>query len=287
MNDIKFYKMDAGAKVHDGVLLSRIVATEGCPHAAPGTLGGWIESEDNLSGNAWVADNAMVYGNARVFGNAKVCDYAIVRDNAEVSGNALICGKAMICDAAKVSGNSCVSDCAKVGGNACMRKNACAYDCAVIIGHASITGCATVRGAAVVNGYAIVKDVSFVAGNARIMDHVRIDGNTHIGGKYILMGSAVIDGDKDYDAFTYGGTGTAKPLMFTASNQQWCTTGFYGTSSQLLDYARKQGRSFYDYCYCIICAVMAERRDWHLIEVNDDASPKPIDKPEGSEDGQD
>ena len=39
-----------------------------------GDLGGWIESEANLSqdGNAWVFDNAVVFGNARVFGNAVV-----------------------------------------------------------------------------------------------------------------------------------------------------------------------------------------------------------------------
>ena len=37
-----------------------------------GDLGGFIESESNLShnGNAWVSDNALVYGNATVCGNA-------------------------------------------------------------------------------------------------------------------------------------------------------------------------------------------------------------------------
>ena len=43
---------------------------------AKGDLGGYIESEENLSqvyGNAWVSGDAWVYGDARVYGNARVC----------------------------------------------------------------------------------------------------------------------------------------------------------------------------------------------------------------------
>ena len=41
---------------------------------AAGDLGGYIESEKNLStsGNAWVSGNALVYGDAEVSGNAWV-----------------------------------------------------------------------------------------------------------------------------------------------------------------------------------------------------------------------
>ena len=40
-----------------------------------GDLGGYIQREKNLShdGNAWVADNAKVWGEAEVFGDAKAC----------------------------------------------------------------------------------------------------------------------------------------------------------------------------------------------------------------------
>lgn len=39
-----------------------------------GKLGGWIESEDNLSqdGSCRVLDKAKVYGNAQVCGNTKI-----------------------------------------------------------------------------------------------------------------------------------------------------------------------------------------------------------------------
>ena len=48
---------------------------------AKGELGGWIENESNLSGNAWVSGDAEVYGNALVCGNAWVCGNAEVKSS--------------------------------------------------------------------------------------------------------------------------------------------------------------------------------------------------------------
>ena len=57
-----------------------------------GDLGGYIESEHNLSqdGNAWVSGDARVYGNAWVYGNARVSGDAQVSGDAWVSGNAAL-----------------------------------------------------------------------------------------------------------------------------------------------------------------------------------------------------
>ena len=54
-----------------------------------GELGGYIESEKNLShsGNAWVSGDAEVYGNARVSGDARVCGNAWVSGDAEVKSS--------------------------------------------------------------------------------------------------------------------------------------------------------------------------------------------------------
>ncbi len=79
-----------------GVTLYQIQATRDNPRRGvrEGDLGGFIQSEKNLSGNAWVFDNARVSGNAevsgnaRVFGNARVSGTALVSGNAEVFGNA-------------------------------------------------------------------------------------------------------------------------------------------------------------------------------------------------------
>lgn len=73
-----------------GNTLHRIRCTRDCKWAKTGDLGGFIEKEDNLSGDAWVAGNAWVSGTARVSGNAWVYD------NAQVSGDAQVCGDARI-----------------------------------------------------------------------------------------------------------------------------------------------------------------------------------------------
>ena len=49
-----------------------------------GDVGGYVEADKNLRGNAWVSGNARVSGNAQVSGNAWVSG------NAQVSGNAAI-----------------------------------------------------------------------------------------------------------------------------------------------------------------------------------------------------
>ena len=103
----------------------------GCVKA--GDLGGYVESENNLSqenncwidnnasvygdavvsGNAWVFDDAEVYGNARVYENAEVYGEARVFDNAEVFGKAWVYENASVLGDAKVYGDAVVSGNAK------------------------------------------------------------------------------------------------------------------------------------------------------------------------------
>ena len=85
----KRWEFTGETKIHFGVTLKRIRASAEfmlkCGIVIrKGKLGGWIEKESNLSGDAWVDGNARVCGDARVSGNALV------------DGNALVCGDAEI-----------------------------------------------------------------------------------------------------------------------------------------------------------------------------------------------
>ena len=64
------------------ITLHRIRAARDFMGVKKEELGGWIETEDNLShsGNAWVSGNAQVFGDARVSGNAWVPGNARVYD---------------------------------------------------------------------------------------------------------------------------------------------------------------------------------------------------------------
>lgn len=78
---IKNQKIEFGNRT-----LYRIQATTSFGDVVAGDLGGYIESEDNLShdGNAWVSGSAWVFGDARVYGDARVFGSAWVHGDARV-----------------------------------------------------------------------------------------------------------------------------------------------------------------------------------------------------------
>ena len=122
-----------------GTKLFRIKALIEFGNVKAGELGGFVEKEENLSqdGNAWVYDNARVYGDARVCGDA--CVY----DNARVYGDACVCGDACVYGDACVCGNACVYGDARVYGDACVCGDARVCGDACVYGDA---GYATVHG---------------------------------------------------------------------------------------------------------------------------------------------
>ena len=108
--------------------LWRIRACKDFGDVKKGDMGGFVESEENLSqkgecwvadnaliaDNAWIADDAQVYGNAKVYDSAKVYGNAWVYGDVEVSENAWVYGDAKVSDGAWVYGDAEVAGNAKV-----------------------------------------------------------------------------------------------------------------------------------------------------------------------------
>ena len=135
METTKKYELSNITIEFNGVTLHRIKALKDFSNVKAGDLGGWVEKEDNLSqiDDAWIDENAKVYGNAQICGNVIVFDDAIIYDNAEVYGNAQICGKA------QVFGNARIYDNAEIYGKSMV------YGDAQVYGRARISGDASVR----------------------------------------------------------------------------------------------------------------------------------------------
>ena len=106
---------DPGTTLKDGTALYRIRALrslgEGLFAVEPGELGGWVQSEDNLSheGDCWVFSTAMVIEQARVsedarifsslvFGQARVSGGCSVYNDAQIGGTSVVTGKLGIVD---------------------------------------------------------------------------------------------------------------------------------------------------------------------------------------------
>lgn len=90
-----------------------------------GDLGGFIEKRENLSEdhNSWVAENAMIYGDAAVNDNALVRGQASVSGYAVIGGNALVKDMVVVKDFAKITGTAVVHEAVTVEDQTLIRND--------------------------------------------------------------------------------------------------------------------------------------------------------------------
>lgn len=186
-----------------------------------GDLGGWIQSEKNLVGDAWVKDDAKVYDNARVHQNA------ILYENAEAYGNAAIHGKAQIWGHCNIYGYAQVFQEAQV------------YGMAQVFGEAQVRGRAVVHGLSKVFGSTMVYEYANVYGRANVYEYANVSGNSVICGDAAICGGAAVYGSpyiagnaiikaiKDY--LVMGPLGIGRYITFTKSNNKVAAGCFLGT----------------------------------------------------------
>lgn len=92
------YELTTESIIVNGVTLYRIKALKDFGRLKKGDLGGFVESEKNLSqeGDAQIAENTKVFGFAEVKGHAIIKGDITVSGNAKISGDNCIYGSATI-----------------------------------------------------------------------------------------------------------------------------------------------------------------------------------------------
>lgn len=200
--------------------LFRVRALISFDEVKAGDLGGYIQSEKNLShdGNAWVADNAKVSGNAEVSGNA------VVWGEAEVSGNAKVSGNSWVAGTVKVSGNAEISGKALVWGKVEISGNAKVWHNVEISGNAKVSGNAE------------------LSGNAVVWGDVEVSGNAKVSGNAELYGDAKVDKLEDIIVFKNHWS-SGNPFTYTKSNKMWKVGCFYGTGQELIKKAYRDSKN--------------------------------------------
>ena len=231
--------------------LYRIQAIKDFGEVHDGDLGGWIESEKNLSqtGKCWVWDDAMVYDSAKVYGNAIIYESARVWDHAKISGNsrvhgcAEIYGKAMvrgnvdIYNGAKVYDDAKILDNAKVYGNAEVFGESEIYDYAEVFGYAKVSD-SWISDSACIYDHAVISDGAVIFENAVVRDNAIVSGDVRVNYFADICGDAVIKSDEDY--VVYKNTwSSGRYFTYTRSNNKWRVGCFYGTSEELIAKAYK------------------------------------------------
>lgn len=191
----------------NGHTLYRIKLLKEIYSIPPGTIGGFIESEDNLSqeGDCWVAEEAAVYGRSKVMNNAWVGGSARIQGLSVIYENCLIAGSPIIINS-EIGGDSTVR------GEAII-EDSVLQDCAIVKGNAKLY---------YVNVFerSIIKDFATVT-------NVAIKGNACISGK------VYIKNDFDYTVIkNFWSSG--RIITYTRPNRMWRTGCFLGTGEELI-----------------------------------------------------
>lgn len=164
--------------------LYRIKALKDFADVKKGDIGGFVESEYNLSqsGNCWIYDDAKVYGRARVLDDAKIKDNARVYDNATIFDNCIIKDEAQVYGYSSIYNSAKVYGHAKVCGSARVVNNAQVFDNSVVLSNAIVCNSATVRENAMVGNHAYISQQSDIYGDAVILGHSSLYGNSKVYG---------------------------------------------------------------------------------------------------------
>lgn len=181
----------------DDKVVHQIRALKDFGDVKAGDLGGWIESEENLSqsGNCWVSENAMVYNHAQVRDNAILRGNAIACDRAQVTENAKLFDKTWIADDARISGQAELHDFAYAKDDAILSDFALACGRASVSGEAQALNHAKIDGTASIADYAVVKDNACIEGNALVIDQATVSGNASVRGGAKIEEYAVAEGN--------------------------------------------------------------------------------------------
>jgi hypothetical protein len=99
-----------------GVKVYRVKATKDFNDVKMGDLGGYVQSEKNLSkeGLCWIYDDAMVLENARLRGNAKLKDKAIIEGDSIIEDSSVLRDQSYASGSSRVKGGSLISGKTKI-----------------------------------------------------------------------------------------------------------------------------------------------------------------------------
>lgn len=227
----KKYELTDETIKYNGVKLYRIRALRNFGDVRKGDLGGFVESENNLShkDNCWIYDNGKVMGHGEVLSNAKVFDYGEVRDHGKVLGDG------------KIFGHGIVKDYGSVWCNG------------VVLGHGEVSGHGEISHDGLVADNGKVTDWGNVWGNGKVLDNGEVSdyglilgygtvaGNGVLGDCAVINGEAVVRNMDDYQIFQNNWS-HGKYFTWTKSDNMWSDMSFHGTGEEMVENGYKDSK---------------------------------------------
>lgn len=228
---------------HNGRTLYRIKALKDFDDVKRGDLGGYVQSENNLSheDNCWLYDKSKVYDLAKVSKFTKMYDHSEMFDKAMSGGQTKISGYAKVHESAVIFGG--YSD---IGENAIIRGEV-EVSGAIIKGNAELYGELDIR-----KGITIL-DNAKVYGTGKLYNGITIKGNAKVHGDLYLHGNLIIDGDVEITKFDdymlFQNTESNNQFItWTKPNNMWTDGKFYGSAKGLLELAYAESQASGNLC---------------------------------------
>lgn len=223
--------------------MRRIKALRDFADVKKGDLGGFVESEDNLSqyGDCWIYDNAKAIGNSKVIDNAQIRKNALIRGFASVGDRSIVRGNAQVTDIVKISDNAIVEGYAVVSGDARLSDNAHVSGKVIVRANTVMSGESSAYGNAVLSGDAYIYGNAVVCGNATMHHGIAcgnavVCGNVNVFDNPTFSADDVIYGKRDYITF-HNWWSSGRTVTWTRSNNRWKAGCFEGTGEQLVEKA--------------------------------------------------
>jgi len=175
MNKKKYMMLSESIEM-DGHILYRIQALVPFSDVQAGQMGGFIESEENLShdGLAWIYDDACACDGSRVYGDAQLRNRATIRDNAQAYDSAVLEDDSLVDEEAEVYGRARMRGCSRASGTSCI------YDDVELIEDAHARGNSRAYGSTILRNQAVLDDNARAYGSVDIGYHAMICGDARV-----------------------------------------------------------------------------------------------------------
>ncbi len=196
---IKYEIQKQEHQLPDGRKVHRIKALRDFGNVKAGTIGGFVEADDNLShsGNCWISGDAMALGRSRITRDAQL------RDRARLEDRACITGRSVVRDDARLRDFVFVYDNAVIGAQSVLAEVVTVRDNAIVLcrNRFSVSGKSRVpnlRGNAIISDHArlegsiSVRDDVSVGDHAIVRDHARLLEKASVGGHAIIEDRATV-----------------------------------------------------------------------------------------------
>ena len=183
---MKKYELTDITKEYKGKTLYRIRALKDFKGVKIGDLGGWVETENNLSqkGECWIYDDAICMDNARMYNNAEM------HHNTKMYDNSIMYNNSKIYHNSTMHNNSKMYDCSKMYDYSAMYNYSAMYDNTIISDRSRMYNDAKMHNNAKIYDNSVMYDKSKLFDNSRMRNNSIMYDNSAMYGCGALNGNA-------------------------------------------------------------------------------------------------